>query len=234
MDNTQESNSQDQPQKHPIRIFYHIACINNWRSVVRDQFMKIIFSGLYHKTDTIHCFMVIPPYESSEDYTAYVQRFGNKIRIEQTVSTTDPSGCDEWFTLGQMRSYIDPEDRVLYLHTKGVTRFHRPEMFPNVEDWRDLMDYHLIHRHNECLDTLRTIDVVGINYMGGHPPHYSGNYWWCTGKHFLSLPDTKHIEDYVMCTAKDGTVTNRTLFQSPFIGSASYHNPYPFKDYIDK
>lgn len=217
-----------------IRIFYHIACINNWKSLVRDQFIKFIFSGLYDKVTAIHCFMVIPPYESAEAYKAFVQRFGRKIKIEATTSTAIPEGQDEWFTLGQVKRFIQDTDRVLYLHSKGVTRYNSPDMFPNIEDWRDVMDYHLIYRHEHCLEKLETVDVVGINYMGGDPPHYSGNYWWCTGKHFLSLPETKHIENYVMCTVTSGTVSNASVFQTPYAGGGSYHNPYPFKEYIDK
>lgn len=217
----------------PIHIFYHIACINNWKAVVRDQFVKIIFSGLYAASTKIHCFMVVPPYESVDEHKSYVQRFGSKIAVESTISSHDPNGHDEWFTLSQMKRFIHENDRVLYIHSKGVTRFNSPEMFRNVEDWRDVMDYHLIHNYRECVNTLDSVDVVGINYLGT-PPHYSGNYWWCTGKHFLSLPDTKRVEDYVMSTASTGTVSNVSIFQTPFTGGASYYNPYPFKEYIDK
>lgn len=222
-----------------IRIFYHITCINNWRTIVREQFLKLIFSGLYHRATSIHCFMVIPKYDRSNDCKTFVQRFGNKIVVEDTVGLHEPAGTNEWFTLNQIKKFIQqPTDRILYLHSKGITRCDHPAIYPNVEDWRDVMDYHLIFRHEACLDALQRHSAVGVNYLGD-PPHFSGNYWWCTGKHYLQLPDNPEIasregsaEAYVMLSTEEGT-SNIAIFQSPIAGGASYHQPYPFKEYID-
>ena len=52
------------------------------------------------------------------------------------------------------------------------------------------MEYFLIGQHQKALEALKTHDVVGVNYttfwIG---PHFSGNYWWSTGKYYMKLPD---------------------------------------------
>lgn len=217
------------------RIFFHITCINNWRTIVRDHFIKIIFSGLYHYCTQIHCFMVIPKELSTEEAKCFVQQFGTKICIEDTCTLDDAIGKDEWFTLGQIKKYIHEHDRILYIHSKGVTRWDQKDIYSNVEDWRDLMDYFLIYQYKYCLEALQENDAVGINFWN-EPPHFSGNYWWCTGKHYLALPDTKGTEEYVL-SLMNASLDNHpiicNIYSSPHVGGASYWNSYSFLEYID-
>ena len=217
-----------------IRIFYHIACINNWRDLVRDQFVKLLFSGLYEKAVRVHCFIVVTNPGEVAEVSTYLRSFGAKVSVENWVIFSDPSGADEWFTLSKMKTFVEPLDRVLYIHSKGVTRASSPTKLANVMDWRDVMDYHLIYRHEHCFEMLKRFETVGINYMGS-PPHFSGNYWWCTGAHILTLSDEKSpSETFLLSGIAEGkNVSVTCIFQTPFAGGGHYNNPYPFKEYVD-
>ena len=41
-----------------IYIYFHVCCINNWKSVVRNIYDQIKESGLYEKTEKIKCSVI--------------------------------------------------------------------------------------------------------------------------------------------------------------------------------
>jgi len=169
-------------------IFYHIYCTQHTVSILQSQLTKILYSGLYKKVRTIHCFFAGP-----KDYVdpciAFVQRHGGKFTIS-AVGYDDTTY--ERFTLEKIRNYIRPGDRLLYIHTKGISQpFNQ-----NVIDWRELMEYYLIAEHERCITDLQMVDIVSVNYSikihytTEPTPHFSGNMWWCTADYFLRLPLT--------------------------------------------
>ena len=53
------------------------------------------------------------------------------------------------------------------------------------------MEYNLITKASECMTFLDTYDIVGVAYSTFNiGPHFSGNFWWSTGKYYLSLAPT--------------------------------------------
>lgn len=64
------------------------------------------------------------------------------------------------------------------------------------------MEYNLLFKSEECITLLDTYDIVGTGTPNGGngfvctkdrnmkplPSHFAGNFWWATGKYFLSLP----------------------------------------------
>ena len=163
----------------PIRVLYHCCALNHWESVVRDQCAKILFSGLYDATDAIHCVCVGP---EARRCGGLLQNFGFKFKVEACVPE-DLSG--ERITLRHIPSVVKPEDCVLYIHTKGVTKIPPSEC---VYWWNLYMEYFLIRHHRQCVDLLATSDVVGLDYYPQSLPHFSGNFWWARGDYLLSLP----------------------------------------------
>ena len=125
----------------------------------------------------------------------------------------------EWLTLKNIQNRVDDDDVVLYIHTKGVTRYNTEDyrmqmkelnldhkikvlnIYNNVEHWRDLMEFFLIRHHTKCLEIFNndsTVDTIGINVCG-KPYHYSGNFWWARGRYLRSLPyDTPNDEPWVL------------------------------------
>jgi len=173
-----------------IYVFYHIYCNHNTEKVVKDQIARIIISGLYKKLKAVKCFIAGEP-EFMKRIKEILTNSGSKIEItkEGPNDTTY-----ERFTLLDIKKHIKPEDKFLYIHSKGVNDIAvfsaKPAPLENIYWWRTWMEYFLIGQHEKALDALKTHDVVGVNYtnyMIG--PHFSGNYWWSTGEYFMKLPN---------------------------------------------
>jgi len=222
--------------KPPVKIFYHIYCNENAKPIVIDQINKIMFSGLYEKTQQIFCFITGEQTYISE-IVKIVQKSGKKYRIV-AVSVDDTSY--ERFTLLKIREYISPGEKILYIHTKGVTynntkHYHGwvpglPTIKDNVLNWRTFMEYHLMYKHPECIKLLDDYDIVGVNY-GENPSHFSGNFWWTTSDYFLTLDN--HIGDgyfdpeFYICTKPNkyfSLIVNR---------KARYDDNINYEDYVD-
>ena len=205
-------------------IFYHIFCNQLTIFTLREQLAKIIYSGLYAKVTQIFCFITgDPPFVNQ--CATFLQTAGNKIRITQ-IGYYDTT-CER-FTILSIKDHIKPEDKILYMHTKGVTKpFEEP-----VYSWRALIEYQLIANHNKCLELLDSYDTVGVNYRLQPKPHYSGNYWWTTGAYFLKLPPTigdgyTDPEMYIL----SANPRHYCIYDSEV--SNHYEDYYPFNKYID-
>lgn len=166
-----------------IYIFYHVCCIDKTFIIVRDQISKIVFSGLYEKVNTIHCYLV-----GHQKYIDQIKTMllnsGKKFKIS---GESPYIRLYERFTLEDIRHRITPQDKLLYIHTKGITRMgSRYEK--GVWEWRNYMEYFLFSKASECIELLNQYDLVGLLYSKKPMPHFSGNFWWSTGKYYLSLP----------------------------------------------
>jgi len=174
-----------------VYVFYHIFCNENTKPVVIDQLNKIVFSGLYKKATKIYCFLTGSQAEITE-LSALVPKFGKKIEV---AATGPDDKTYERFTLLKIHEYVKPDDKFLYIHSKGVSKgsfeCKRGDQaaLENVFWWRTLMEYQLIARFQKCLELLDSHDLVGT-YYEDHKigPHFSGNFWWSTGKYYASLP----------------------------------------------
>ena len=217
-----------------IFVYYHITLVNNWKDIVREQCSRIIFSGLYDDVYVIYCYAVNPSNTMQNECTQLLSSFGKKF-ILRGVTTKD----DEWFTLQNLQY----DRSVLYIHTKGVTRFntfdyilnkqviHVPNIYRNVTDSRDLMEYFLIRHYKKCIQILQDgHDTVGINFCM-NPHHYSGNFWWCTGKYLKTLTYDKHMtEEWIL---QNNDTKHYSLFQSPLTGYGHYFYEYALNNVTD-
>lgn len=169
----------------PVKVFYHIYCNEYTFPIMQDQVTKLHISGLYAKMVTCFCFVVGDPMYI-ECVQAFLATAGEKFVVAK-VAPHDTSY--ERVTLLGMMSLVEPHDQVLYLHTKGVTHQDKGDA-PRVHDWRTLLEYFVIGKHQECLAQLERHDAVSINWLTDPAPHFSGNMWWCRGAYYLSLdPD---------------------------------------------
>lgn len=215
-----------------IQVFYHIFCNEKTISVVKDQVTKIIFSGLYDVVDYIHCF-VAGDQEIINNVVAYLEKCGNKFKICD-VSNTDTSY--ERFTLTKIGNYVQPDDKFLYIHTKGITKSGEEES--NSHDWRTFMEYNLIHNFKECINKLDVFDTVGVNTERVPALHYSGNFWWCKASYYTKLnPNVLNQnfwgstylapEMYILSGNPKAFQLTRSTIKN------HYKEPYPFNKYID-
>lgn len=234
-----------------IYIFIHIYCADDV-SIFHDQIHKIIFSGLYAKVDFIFCFLV-GSQSNINTYQTIISSSGTKFIVADTgVNDT----TYEVFTLSRIHAYIQDNDKILYIHTKGNTDYERRGNKGGCTDlddynnqylpkyyWRTYMEYFLIANHDNCIKSLDEYDTIGVNFFESTEwwwkcaPHYSGNFWWCTGKYYLSLPREIDKENY--WASESYILSNQpkwlNLYDSGFRdrGVTHYHTNYTFGEYID-
>ena len=110
----------------------------------------------------------------------------NKIYGENVVviEYSDNINLHEIPTINILHSFCvrNPESKVLYLHTKGVSY---PTVPQPVADWTNMMLYFLIN--NDCIKLLDHNDIVGCNYLENPCPHFSGNFWWTRASYVVKL-----------------------------------------------
>ena len=232
-----------------ILIFYHIYCSPHISriNIMKEQLNKIIFSGLYAYVDNIYCFLVGKTNSYFEMYKNVLKNIGEKIII---ISPKDTSINYEKYTLTKMREYIVSSDIFLYIHTKGVSYQQDTQLYYNIDDWRTVMEYNLIYKFRECISKIQDkeidsfvnedsqfyskYDTVGVNYReasSSYPEHYSGNFWWSTGEHYLSLSpeigNNYHDPEFYLFTKSHKYFT---MYNS---NVDHYHCNYPIKTYIE-
>lgn len=209
-----------------VRVVYHVCALNHWESIVRDQASKLLFSGLYDAAIAIHCVCVGP---EAKRAAALLPEFGAKFRIE-ACSPEDRSA--ERLTLRHLSRLVTPADKVLYMHTKGVTKLP-----PSLEVywWAFYMEYYLIRKFKQCLDLLDQNDVVGLDYYSLSAPHFSGNFWWARGAYLETLTppllepdkDKYHNTETWVCSG------NVRLAQIKHSQNDHYTHSFPARRYVD-
>jgi hypothetical protein len=107
-----------------------------------------------------------------------------KIKI---YKTSNDISLYEAFTLNTLyEDSLKEEFNVVYLHTKGVTKYKMPQ-YNNIRDWINYMCYFLIQCHGLCLRYLEEYDAVGVNLQSEPMLHYSGNFWWSKSSYIRRL-----------------------------------------------
>jgi len=174
-----------------IYVFYHIYCNKNTEALVKDQVFRILFSGLYKRVTAIKCFLA-GEQDIINKVKGMLQNIGKKFEI---VKEGPNDTSYERFTLLEIKNHINDDDKFLYCHTKGVSEISHfsgktPE-YENIFWWRTWMEYFLIGQFEKCIEELNNYDIVGVNYtVKTLGPHFSGNYWWSTGKYYKKLANT--------------------------------------------
>ena len=109
----------------------------------------------------------------------------------------------------------NPNNNILYIHTKGIT--HVNEIVANVESWARMMLYFLVTKHENCIKLLGEYDVAGCNYSLMPCRHYSGNFWWATTNYIstlniIGLTEPRHACEFWLL--KPAFVKQKTLHNS--------------------
>jgi len=216
-----------------IYVFYHIFCNENTIKLVKDQITKILFSELYSIVDKIYCFLV-----GDNDEIVKVKEFIEYYDDKFTIAKEGPGDKTyERFTLESIKKYIKPEDKFLYIHSKGVKYNGGGE--EQVYWWRTYMEYFLYTKASECIKYLDEHDIVGCiesRFLIG--PHFSGNFWWSTGKYYLTLADKVGVayhdpESYIFTGKPKYKVLDKNTFAIDKNHNLYFDKLYP-KKYLNK
>jgi hypothetical protein len=170
-----------------IAIFYHIGQIGIGAFVYINQVHRLYASRLIKEADYIH-FGVNGNQElfNVPDKAKVIYNQNHKEETETLMSLRD--FCKQ-----------NPDYKVLYFHTKGVSKESM-----NAESWRLMMEYFVIDRWKECVECLNDYDVVGSNLKILGPTtwsdgtqtwekagtqHFVGNFWWANASYVNTLDD---------------------------------------------
>jgi hypothetical protein len=151
---------------------------------------SIVLSGLYDKAHAVFVFILGEDTATIRAAADIIALFGQKVRI---LGTSTDMARMERLTLENMRHHIHERDKVLYMHSKGVSYSLDSAVARNVIWWTLFMEWHLLQGHARCTALLDAYDVVGVKWEemeradAGRGGHFSGNFWWATGEHLLSL-----------------------------------------------
>lgn len=170
-------------------VYINVTVLGTVNSVLSNLIGRVRESGLYDFCDGVY--LIVNGDRSLLD----VDLSGDKMNVVEYGR--DISGY-EFPTLTRLFEHsLEEEFRVLYMHTKGVSKGH-----PFIDDWTNLLAYFNVDRWKDRLLDLDSNDCTGVNYGGNpediksHPAywgygkapmHYSGNFWWSKSSHIKTL-----------------------------------------------
>jgi hypothetical protein len=202
-----------------IRIFYHAYTSNHERiglMMIDNQIRRMKRSGLFDRADEINCVIVGPHADSVKEL---IELHG-KIKILE-ISYDDPEQEFEGRTLKHLWRMAEPEDCVLYMHTKGISyitaqnRVHgiyvSPRNLRAMNGWRQAHEYFLIDDWRWQVSGLHHQYATAGIMLLFHPFYmYAGNMWWSTGAHIRKQaePLVWPGNDYSARQEKDSIDTN--------------------------
>lgn len=177
-----------------LKIYIHIIDLPGWRTLLSDQLRKIDDSGLGSTATEIN-FCMNGPLSSYTDWieTEMTRANGKFIHVCHDYNLYEYPTLS--FLKRECDALTDTDVAVLYLHPKGISQVQRNNTWvpvPQIQDWRNFMEYWVIERWQECVQKLETNDAVGVNFRTWPWPHFSGNMWWATASYIKKLPVQLH------------------------------------------
>lgn len=179
----------------PIYIFMHLCNYgNNWKSIISNQIMQIIKSGLYAQCEKI--FYGCSCNNCEEELENLLR---NYKKINKLPS--QPTYVHENITINKVIEFSKQQHKnvhILYLHSKGVLGTSNHQNY-----WRDYMMNYNVNMWKVCVNLLNNnYNTVGVNLL--YNPHYSGNFWWGRSDYIKKLDyiDKNNIRNRLMAEFK--------------------------------
>lgn len=152
----------------PMKVFYHISCMNAWQDIVTEQLRLLAHVKLKKATSCVI---------GSEADAAWCRSRANELGIAlETPQIVQDLGLYEGPTLELLHQWACDNlgGSVLYLHTKGVS----DPGHAHKKRWRRLMSRHVVADWKANLNRLAVADMVGVSWQELPDfPHFCGNFW---------------------------------------------------------
>ena len=154
----------------------------------------------------------------------------------KVINHSDDTKYFENCTLKMLYLYAqhNPDAKILYLHTKGVSHKRDTYCVPGIIDWTNFMIHSLVDHHADCIKLLEHVEMIGVNYRDTlyytDKSHFSGNYWWTRADYFSTLNMHKFNEKY---DAELEIMRNNPTFYNIHSTTRPWHQPYPLHEYKD-
>ena len=171
-----------------IAIFYHVLQQGNWSEMYYDQIYKLQTTALYDSAEHIHIGVngELPmPFELDKPTLVRNSFIGSEIN----TLTALWEFCQK-----------NPEHKVLYLNSLGVTYYDTIYGPEKKRHWREYLEYFTVEKWRNCFEYLNEYDCVGTEWRAQDadfnwgPPHYSGNFWWANASYINKL-DVNYLKD---------------------------------------
>lgn len=214
----------DEPR---LFLFWHVATINNWQDIVAEQAGKMLLSGLLPNLCAAYVGVVGPVRPKLPGQFSVM--YYSEDRLEYEIPTIRM--MDEIVRGKTCR----PQDKVLYLHSKGAGR-EDLESQVNVSFWRRYMEEFVVWRWRDCVLALDGCDACGVDMNWNPWPHFAGNFWWAKAGFLRTLPDpiTLSPSDPVRCELRIGESSREmSLHELHNSGRNLYLEKYLARDYRD-
>jgi hypothetical protein len=178
---TEEALHQFRISPWQMGVFYHCACMGNWKEVIEEQLALAVSVGL--------SWMWVGLLGSDDDLDYFrVRAKAHGVCADVLYHHDDL----RMFEIPTMRLVADfamahPNNYCLYWHTKGVSD---PDDELRV-NWRELMQREVVSEWRRNVDYLRGgVETVGVNWRHRPPTsHWPGNYWLSKCSFLNSLGD---------------------------------------------
>ena len=167
-----------------IKIFLYVYQVKNWQSIYDELINQILTSKIHY-----HQLYILSSHKPIAEK-----------RLKSVSVSNNGKNEFEFFALKYLHSHIQPQDKILYLHTKGVNK-----NTPQTNAWRKYMSHFCIDMHKSCLEQLKTNDTCGVELTSNRDSlrqitknqklhyknlkFYAGNFWWANGSYLHSLPN---------------------------------------------
>jgi hypothetical protein len=173
----------------PIDIWIHACSVEKGMEILNEQLIRIRNSLLYNRCRKIYIGII------GEKFTPLECFNSDKIDVKYL---SDKAYESEFITVKYLiNNQLDTNSNVLYIHTKGIKHGNNKK----IRDWREMMEYFLIDRYEDCIKELENVDIVGCNLIlqtsnNETPTHFSGNFWWANGKYLDKNKDRLGKQKY--------------------------------------
>ncbi len=170
--------------KNKSHIVYFICLHKLWKEKTILSCHNIMKSKILDD-DTVYKMYIIV--SGDKDKFSELQQIWTHVKIEfifysENIKLHEYPGIEMVTKI----SNKNPNDKILYFHSKGITRENA------ANDWVAYLEYFNINNYKLALDLLdKGNDAVSVEYLKNPKPHFSGNFWWanCNYINKLKLPN---------------------------------------------
>ncbi len=177
-----------------IAIFYHLYQANEWQKLYQEQINSLIVSGLYDECEFIHIGI-----NGDQELPFVMEKMNVKYNENKILEANTLQSLWEF-------SKLNPDYKVLYFHSKGITHFNNYQCDWTTNAWRIYLEYYVIHKWKICVEDLDNYDCAGAEWNNVSSfldpktnkwswysnPHYMGNFWWANTSYIQTL-DLEYI-----------------------------------------
>jgi GR25 family glycosyltransferase involved in LPS biosynthesis len=199
-----------------ICFLHSCTLINTGTYILDELYDEIKKSGLLNELD----YLIVNNIGIKLDKNHFKN---DKVKV---INHSEESNLFEIPTLFKVLKFskIHPDCKLLYLHTKGISRNSQ-----NVTEWTKYLTYFMVTKYKDCLLHLDNYDAVGCNYTLIPYVHFSGNFWWANTNYIKTI-DSILMEKY---DAEWWILSNtRNFFSMHNSNIDHYHVPYPPEKYV--